>query len=150
MHPLDVFLKNTQEVLGPLNLATAHARLTRLEFLDRARTVRRATYGDGEGATVVVVNEKAADATVESALGGSVLLPPWGFVVEGPGFAAFFAKRWSGRDYPEGALFTLRAEGGAGLARADRVRVFHGFGDPRIEWKGSTHTVPREEVVAVQ
>jgi len=41
-HPMDVFLKNTQEVLGPLNAATFNQRLTRFEFLTPDRAVRRA------------------------------------------------------------------------------------------------------------
>ncbi len=149
LHPMDVFLKSTQEVLGPLNLATAHERLTRLEFLDKDRKVRRATYGTGPDATVVVVNEQPGDATVDTRFGRSVLLPPWGFVIESPKFAALFAKRWNGRDYPEGALFTLRAEAGPDLLHADRVRIFHGFGDPRIHWGQSVHSVPREKVIQV-
>ena len=64
-------------------------------------------------------------------------------------FAAFLARRWNGRDYPEGALFTLRPVGGETLIHAGRVRVFHGFGDPRIDWRGSTHEVRREEVIAI-
>ena len=109
---MDAFLKTTQEVLGPLNLTTAHDRLTRFEFLD---TDRKAAAGNLRRevrmprlswSTTVPPRSR-----VESRLGGSVMLPPWGFVVEGPKFAAFFARRWNGRDYPEGALFTLRARG---------------------------------------
>ena len=84
---------------------------------------------------MVVVNDGPTEARVESRLGGSVLLPPWGFVIEGPKFAAFHARRWNGRDYPEGALFTLQPVGDETLIHADRVRVFHGFGDPRIDWR---------------
>ena len=148
LHPADVFLKNTQEVLGPLNLVTARDRLTRLEFLTPRGEVRKASYGEGPGATVVVVNFGDGDATVESALGGSVVLPPYGFVVEGPRFAAFFARRWKGRDLDTGALFTFRPEGGETRAKAPRVRIFHGFGDTHVEWAGGTHEVRREEVVA--
>ncbi|MGC8638803.1 MAG: hypothetical protein ACP5XB_02860 [Isosphaeraceae bacterium] len=147
LHPTDVFLKNTQEVLGPLNLATAHSRLTHFDFLNANRKVRRATYGEGATATIVVVNDGAGEVVVESRLGGSVKLPPWGFVVDGPMFAAFYAKCWNGRDYPQGALFTLRAQDGHDLSKARRVRIFHAFGDPRIDWRGSTHEVSRQAVV---
>ena len=115
LHPVDAFLKTTHEVLGPLNLATAHDRLTRFEFVYKDRRVCRATYGEGAEATVVMVNDSPAPAQVASRLGGQVVLPPWGFVVEGPRFAAFLARRWNGRDYPEGALFTIRAEDGRDL-----------------------------------
>ena len=56
LHPVDAFLKNTHEVLGPLNAATAYERLTRLEFLTPDAMLRRAVYGEGQGATTVVVN----------------------------------------------------------------------------------------------
>jgi hypothetical protein len=149
LHPVDAFLKTTHEVLGPLQRATAHDRLTRFEFLSPDRSVRRATYGEGEGATVVVVNDGHSDAKIESKSGGSITLPPWGFLVEGPRLLAFHARRWNGRQYPDGALFALQPVGGTPLARANRVRVFHGFGDPRIDWRGSAHDVRREEVIKV-
>jgi len=148
LHPADAFLKTTQEVLGPLHLTTAHDRLTRFEFLGSDRTLRRATYGESPVPTVVVVNNGPGEARIESRLGGLVLLPPWGFVIEGAKFAAFFARRWNGRDYPEGALFTFQPVGGETLIHAERVRVFHGFGDPRIDWRrGSTCEVRREKVI---
>ncbi|HID75532.1 MAG TPA: hypothetical protein EYP56_05985 [Planctomycetaceae bacterium] len=144
LHPLDAFIKNTHEVLGPLHRMTAHQRLERLELLTSDRSLRRATYGHGAEATVVVVNFRTSDATVESRYGGSVTLPAWGFVVEGPRFTAFYAKRWGGREYPEGALFTIQARGGRALDRTTRVRIFHGFGDPAIHWRGKTWKVERE------
>ena len=64
MHPLDAFVKTTQELLGPLHAATAYDRLTRFEFLTPDRSVRRATYGQGDAATTVVVNFGESDATV--------------------------------------------------------------------------------------
>ena len=148
LHPADAFLKTTHEVLGPLNEATAHDRLTRLEFLTPDRSVRRAVYGEGPGATTAVVNFGPDDASVQSPLGGDVLLPPWGFVVEGPCFAAFYAKRFGGREYPTGALFTLQSAEGKNLAESPRVRVFHGFGDPKITWHGQTYVVRRDALIA--
>lgn len=145
LHPLDVFLKNTHEVLGPLHAATAHQLLKRLMFL--TPQVRRAIYGEGEDATSVVVNFGLSDAGATSKQGGRVVLPPWGFVVDGSRFAAFYAKRWNGRDYPAGALFTLRALDGRSLSDAWRVRIFHGFGEPTIRWRGTTHDVPREQII---
>ena len=49
LHPVDAFLKTTHEVLGPLNLATAHDRLTQFDFVDKDRRLCRATYGEGDG-----------------------------------------------------------------------------------------------------
>jgi hypothetical protein len=147
LHPLDAFVKTTQEVLGPLHAATAYDRLTRLEFLTPDRSVRRAVYGEGDAATTVVVNLGDADATVATELGGEVRLPPWGLAIEGPRFAAFYAKQWGGRSYPGGALFTLQAVEGESLRDARKLRVFHGFGDPVLSFQGADYEVPREQVI---
>ncbi|MFP4056343.1 MAG: DUF5696 domain-containing protein [Candidatus Brocadiia bacterium] len=148
LHRLDAFIKNTHEVLGPLHAATAHQRLARLELSGPDRQMRRATYGHGEEATTVVVNLSGEETTTQMALGGEVALPPWGFAVEGPGFAAFYATRWGGVDYPGGALFTLRALDGERLASSRRVRAFHGFGPGRLAWEGRVREVAREAVLA--
>lgn len=147
LHPTDAFLKTTQEILGPLHAATAYQRLTRLEFLSPDGSLRRAVYGEGNEATTVVVNFGSADASVKSQLGGEVLLPQWGFVVEGPRFAAFYAKRWNGTSYPEASLFTLRAVDGKELLQAAQVRVFHAFGDPKLAWRGKDYEIVREQTI---
>ncbi|HUT36006.1 MAG TPA: DUF5696 domain-containing protein [Planctomycetota bacterium] len=150
MHPTDVFLKNTQEVLGPLNAATAHQRLTRLEFLKPDGSLRRAVYGEGPAATEVVVNFGSADAEASTRFGPVALLPPWGFVVQAPRFVAFYAKSWGGHAYEAGALFTLHAVEGDALATARKLRVFHAFGEPTLLWGGKRYEVRREGTVALR
>ncbi|HYW80214.1 MAG TPA: hypothetical protein VE890_11585, partial [Thermoguttaceae bacterium] len=107
----------------------------------------RATYGEGDDATTVVVNFGLSDAEVDSRLGAEVLLPPWGFVVEGPRFAAFYAKQYGGRAYPAGALFTLQVSQGEDFQRASQIQVFHGFGDPVLAWQGATYEVRRQRTI---
>ena len=147
LHPTDVFLKNTHEVLGPLSGLTAQERLTKFEYLTPDGSVRRAIYGQGDGATQVIVNFDAKDASVESPRGKTVILPQWGFVIDGPKFAAFYAKQWNGRSYPDRVLFTLQAVEGDRLETAAKTRIFHAFGDPLIAWQDKTHDIPREQVV---
>jgi hypothetical protein len=149
MHPLDVFVKNTYEVLGPLHSVTAHNTLSKLEFLTKDFTLRQATYGQGEDTTRVIVNFGTTEARIKSTLGGKVTLPPWGFVIEGPRFAAFHARRWNGQEYGKGALFTLRPRDRKNLKEADRIRIFHAFGPETIKWKGSIYKVQREMVISV-
>jgi len=150
MHPLDVFLKNTHEVLGPLHSVTAHNVLTRMEFLSKDRSLRRATYGRREDATTVIVNFGTTNARVTSKLGGDVVLPPWGFVVEGPRFVAFHARCWGQEEYGKGALFTLKATDDKNMQDAHRVRVFHAFGPATLRWKGTRYKVQREQVIQSQ
>jgi hypothetical protein len=148
LHPTDAFLKTTHEVLGALHEATAHQRLTCFEFLTPDGAVRRAVYGENKEKVQVIVNFGKGEARVESPRGGNVVLPPWGFVVDGPGLAAFYARRWNGRDYAGGALFVLQAGEGRKLDEAGGVRVFHGFGHPGLVWKGKSYVVQREQVIS--
>jgi hypothetical protein len=145
LHPVDAFMKNTHEVLGPLHAATAHQRLARLEFLTPDGSVRRAVYGDGDKATTVIVNFGSQDQAVDSRQGGSVLLPAYGFLIEGPRVVAFYAKRWNGREYPEGTLFAIQPAGDQTIGSGSKVRIFHGFGDGTIRWSGKEYEVRREE-----
>ncbi len=147
LHPYDVFVKNTHEVLGPLHYVTALDRLTAFEYLTDDRTVRRAVYGEGGGATTVTVNFGQADAEVVSQAGGRTVLPPWGFLVEGPRFVAFHARFWNGQDYGDGALFTLQPTDDKPLNDSATIRVFHAFGPTTFPWRGTAHEIKREETI---
>jgi Domain of unknown function (DUF6259) len=135
----DRFLKNTHEILGPLEELTAHARLTKLEFLTPDRLVRRVTFADKSDRIVakVTVNFGTSSFTAQSKTGGDVALPQCGFLIEAPRFVAFCATSWAGRQYEKPVLFTVRAEG-------RQTRIFHGFGDARLHWHGRELTVQRD------
>ncbi|MHC4726748.1 MAG: DUF5696 domain-containing protein, partial [Planctomycetota bacterium] len=137
MHPMDVFLKNTHEILGPLHSVTAHDVLRQLEFLSKDHTLRQATYGKGKNATRIIVNFGTEEVRVTSELGADVVLPPWGFVIEGPRFAAFHALQWNKEKYDNGALFTLQAKDDEDLKHSHKIRVFHAFGQENIRWKNN-------------
>ncbi|MBN2128017.1 MAG: hypothetical protein JW741_00910 [Sedimentisphaerales bacterium] len=147
MHPLDVFIKNTHEVLGPLQHVTAHDRLTKFEYLTDDKTVRRATYGSGDDATQVTVNFGSKEAEVSSRFGGRTVLPPYGFLAEGPRLIAFHARYWNNQAYKDSALFTLQPKDNRPLSKSNTIRIFHAFGTTTINWKGETHEVPREETI---
>jgi hypothetical protein len=141
LHVWDRFMKNTHEVLGPLNAMTSESLIHSYEFLDSARLVRRTTFGNG---VTAVVNGSDARHLATSRLGGEVLLPPFGFLVEAPSFAAFHACSWGGREYQEPVLFTLRSLDGEPLKASRKVRVYHGFGDPQLTWRAQAVEVRRE------
>jgi hypothetical protein len=147
LHPLDIFIKNTHEILGPLHEATAYSRLTKFEYLTDDGNVRRATYGAGEQATRVIVNFGRTPAEIESDTAGHISLPAWGFVVMSPRFIAFHATQWAGQDYGPGALFTLRSTDDKPLKDSAAIRVFHAFGPTPLTWQGKTYEVKREEVI---
>ena len=149
LHPMDRFMKNTYEVLSPLNELTAQMEMTRHEFLPPDYQVQRSVFGEGAGQVVVVVNPGSAPYSFKSRLGGDCVLPPGGFLIEAPTFVAFYATSWNGLTYTDAPLVTLRSADGLPLARSRKVRVFHGFGDPQVRLAGGTFTVAKEEVVSL-
>lgn len=148
LHPLDRFVKNTHEILSPLNELTAQVPMTQHEFLTPDRKVRRSVFGEGAEAIGVVVNGGTAEYRHTSRLGGEVVLPPYGFVVESPAFVAFHALSWNGLRYEAPVLFTLRSLEGKPLGTSSRTRVFHGFGDARLKVNTKIEQVRTESIIA--
>lgn len=148
--PLDAFVKNTHEILSPLHRVTAHDRLTHLEYLTSDRTVQKAVYGSGDSASTVIVNLGPDDASVSSKYGGHVILPQWGFVVDSPQFAAFYAKRYNGTDYGTGAVFTMSPQEGNSLRQSKQIKVFHAFGPDTISWNQRHYKIKTEQIVEIR
>ena len=148
----DRFVKNTYEVLSPLNEITSNMQLVEHKFLSDDRMVQLTVFRKIPSPPFpedvrVIVNKGAENYTLESSQGREVVLPPYGFVIECPTFAAFYALSWNGITYEQPALFTLRSMDGASIAWSSEVRVFHGFGDKKIKVKGEIHEVEREACV---
>jgi len=147
LHVVDRFVKNTHEILSPLNEITARVPMMEHEFLSLDRKVQRSVFGSGSDATLVVVNTSGKEFRHQSRFGGEVELPQYGFVVESPTFVAFHASSWNGLHYDAPVLFTLRSVTAEALDRSSRVRIFHGFGDTRVKWRDSIERVEKETVV---
>ena len=137
-------MKNTYEILSPLNELTARTRMPQHQFLSPDRKIRRSVFGEGPAAVEVTVNGGDKPFSCESKLGGEVVLPPYGFLVESPEFVAFHAQNWNGLAYADAPLFTLRALDGQPLENSRKIRVFHAFGDTRIKLGDKVRTVPKE------
>ena len=147
LHPFDRFVKNTYEILSPLHELTAEAQLTSHEFLSRDRKVQHTTFVGDSGKTEVVVNAGPGNFRWKSNSGGEITLPPNGFLIESPAFAAFHSLAWNGLSYTAEAapLFTLRSMDGKPLARSAKVRVYHGFGDANLRFRGTNRKIKKEE-----
>ena len=146
LHPMDRFIKNTYEVLSPLNEITAQLPMTQHQFLTADRKVERTIFGQGQQEVEVLVNGSNTNYVFNSRLGGRVVLPVFGFVAESPVFVAFYALNWNGLRYDSPAMFTLRSLDQP-LARSHQVRVFHAFGDEHVRLRRGVRAVPREETV---
>ncbi|MBK9140067.1 MAG: hypothetical protein IPM17_15070 [Verrucomicrobia bacterium] len=148
LHPYDRFVKNTHEVLSPLHRLTAQTPMTRHRFLTADRAVQESMFGEGEDAVTVTVNFGGSVHHARHPLGGDVALPQFGFLVAGPRFLAFHASTWDGVSYPQPVLFTLRAEDDLPLAQSRAVRVFHGFGDGELRFRGRSVATNNEVILA--
>lgn len=144
---VDRFVKNTHEILSPLNEITAQVPMARHEFLTADRRAQHSVFGEGKSAVEVVVNMGEKPLQWKSAMGGQIELPPNGFLVEAPAFVAFHAQNWNGRRYGSAPLFTLRSLDGKPLSESRRIQVFHGFGDAELRVRGTLRTVVKEAVL---
>jgi hypothetical protein len=140
----DRFMKNTQEILGPLYKLTAQAWIEEYRFLDAGRLVRCSTFSNG---VKVWVNGSTQDFNLDHPMWNKVILPPYGMLVDAPGFVALVAKSWNGHTYSAPVLFTLTAQDQLPLHQSKRLRVFHGFGEDTFPWKNSTYRIRREMVI---
>ncbi len=147
MHLTDRFIKNTYEVLAPLNELTARSQMSRHEFLSADRKIERTVFGEGRDAMRIVINGSDADYSCESEMGGKVVLPPYGFLAESRTFAAFHARNWAGIKYDSPTMFTLRSLDNRALSRSRQVRVYHATGNAEIRLGGATRVVPREAIL---
>ena len=139
LNEYDRLVKNVYEVTSPLNELTVHEQIIDHEHLTTARKAEKVVFADG---TTVVVNRTDGDYDYEG-----TLLPSRGFLASGPSFKAFHAKRHDGVEYPDGAMFTVRAHDGKPITESRQVRVYHGFGDPNIRIGDRVFIVAREVVV---
>jgi hypothetical protein len=147
LHPVDRFVKNTYEILSPLYELTARMPLTRHQFLTTDHKIQRTLFGEGIGAVEVIVNTSTGDYRHESRSGGTVRLPPYGFLIESPTFVAFHARSWNGRQYEAPVFFTLRSLDGKPLEYSRKVRVYHGFGDGHVQVSGAVRSIRGEATI---
>lgn len=136
---IDQFIKNTYEVLSPLGRLTAFMKMTDHQFLTENRLVERTRFGIDVN---IVVNFSDENFTWQD-----TLIPPRGFVIDSPSLKAFCALRYAGLTYTEPTLFVLWARDGGPLEQSNNVRIYHGFGDPRVMFRGKPLTVDKPETL---
>jgi hypothetical protein len=141
------FEEHSAELLAHLRAITARTPMAQHEFLTADGKVQRAVFGTGAATVVAVINTGETEFRHHSSLGDDVVLPLFGFVVEGPGFALFHASRWSGVDYAHPPLFSLRSLDGRPLANSRRIHVFRAYGDARLNFAGMIESIPSEAVL---
>ena len=136
---IDQFIKNTYEVLSPLGRLTALMEMTDHQFLTENRLVERTRFGTDVN---IVVNFSDENFTWQD-----TVIPPRGFAIDSPSLKAFCALRYAGVDYSEPTLFVLWARDGKSLEQSDDVRIYHGFGEPRVQFRDDILNVKTPETL---
>ncbi|MBI4876060.1 MAG: hypothetical protein HY822_15595 [Acidobacteria bacterium] len=114
----DQFIKNTYEVLSPLNRVAGVLPMTGHRYLTPDRKVETTRFG---GDVQVTVNYGAAEYRMKNAV-----LPQYGFLVESPKLVALHATSYGGAAWSEPTLLVAHVLDG-------RLRTYRAFGDPAAE-----------------
>jgi hypothetical protein len=137
------FIKNVYELASVLGEIQAREPLAQHAIVTADGSVRRSTFGFD---LHVLVNYGPHDHEDEET---GTVLPPMGFLVRHPFFYAFHARRAGGLAYDAPAFFTLRSLEGKMYLRAERCRIYHGFGPNQIRVGGRDFTVDGESIVRI-
>jgi len=151
LNETDRFIKNTYEVLSWLNRITAETPMTDHRFLTPDRSVEYSAFGEVQiwvnyGPEPYVV---PPPEPLQALSDQPTILPENGFLVLSPRFVALHATSFGGLTYEESVLFTARSLDDRPLWESERVRIYHGFGEPRLQLGGKEFQVEREAVVRV-
>ena len=136
---IDQFIKNTYEVLSPLNRVTGLLPMTDHRFLTADHLVESTRFGDN---VQIVVNYSSADYKTPNAL-----LPPHGFVIESPTFVACYARSLRGKEFAEPTFLVVHSLDDRPLESSGRLRLYRGFGDHQIHWNGKSFEMDGELIV---
>jgi hypothetical protein len=142
LNETDRLIRNTYEVLSPLNVLTAQVPMTDHEFVSAQPRVERSRFGED---VEIVVNYGPGAYEYRG-----VELPEYGFVVRSPTFWAFHATRFGQIEYEPSAMFVVQSLSERPITDCEKVRIYHAFGDPRIDIGGKVFTVEREAEVAIR
>jgi hypothetical protein len=115
---VDQFIKNTYEVLSPLNRIAGVLPMTDHRYLTLDRKVETARFGSD---VQVTVNYGDAEYSMTTAV-----LPQYGFLIESPKLVAFYAAGYRGVKYSEATLYVTHTLDG-------KPHSYRPFGDPAAD-----------------
>ena len=124
----DGFIKNTYEVLSPLNRLTALMPMTDHRFLSANRKAECTRFGENVD---ISVNYDSADLVLKNAV-----LPQYGFLIESPTLLAFHARGYGAVKFTQPTMLVLRSRDGKDLKSSRDVQMYSAFGDRPDKWDG--------------
>ena len=129
----DGFIKNTYEVLSPLNLLTALMPMTDHRFLTANRKAERTRFGQD---VEITVNYDTADLVLKNAV-----LPQYGFLIESPTLVAFHARGYGAMKFTQPTMLVIRSTDGRPLKSSRNIQMYSAFGYRPVKWNGWTVTI---------
>ncbi len=129
----DGFIKNTYEVLSPLNRLTALMPMTDHRFLTANRKAERTRFGQD---VEITVNCDTADLVLKNAV-----LPQYGFLIESPTLVAFHARGYGAMEFTQPTMLVIRSTDGRTLQSSRNIQMYSAFGYRPVEWNGRTVTI---------
>ncbi|MGO9201251.1 MAG: DUF5696 domain-containing protein [Limisphaerales bacterium] len=124
----DGFIKNTYEVLSPLNRLTALMPMTDHRFLSANRKAECTRFGENVD---ISVNYDSGDLVLKNAV-----LPQYGFLIESPTLLAFHARGYGAVKFTQPTMLVLRSRDGKDLKSSRDVQMYSAFGDRLDKWNG--------------
>jgi hypothetical protein len=143
LSPRDVYIKNTYEVASWLARLAGRERFASQRFVTADGMVQEAQFGFD---LRVLVNFGATEHEDEES---DTVLPQYGFLVRHPYLLAFHAVKAGGLAYDKPAFYVVRSLEGKMYLRAERVRIYRGFGPSQVRIGGRTFEVDRELVTKI-
>lgn len=137
------FVKTTYEITSKLAELRYRNPVHSYKKLDGAGNVEEIYYGYD---LRVVVNRGDKDFTDPDR---GFVLPKGGFWIQHPFYLAFHAKKAFGVSYKTPVLFTIRSLEGKLWLRAEKVRIWHGFGPSNVKLGGKDFNVKRELITRI-
>ena len=124
----DGFIKNTYEVLSPLQRLTALMPMTDHRFLKANRKAESTRFGKD---VEITVNYEAADLVLKDAV-----LPQYGFLIESPTLVAFHARSYHAIRFTQPTMLVVRSADGKNLKSSRQYQLYAAFGDNPSQWNG--------------
>ncbi|MEM7230706.1 MAG: hypothetical protein AAF517_00940 [Planctomycetota bacterium] len=143
LSPQEIFTKNLFEICSVAARFQTREPLAAHRKLTPDGLVRESVFGYDMR---IIVNFGKEPYLVEE---HDVLLPQYGFVLRYPFFYAFHALEAEGLKYDRPAFFTVLSLEGKMYLRAEKTRLYHGFGPNKIRVGGRDFVVDGESEVRV-
>jgi hypothetical protein len=78
----------------------------------------------------------------------NAVLPQYGFLIESPKLIAYYARGYKDRTYKDPPLIVIRSMDDQPLTDSPKVRIYRGFGDKAVDWKGRLVEVETETTLS--